>query len=471
MNAVATASGERRVPCPKCGVLVIEGARKCRGCRTWLGERPRGRTSPRALTLIVAALATLGTAVLVSRKSPVEEAPPLTAMETGSSEAEGAVPSDPLPGEMEPELTQPEPLASTTPERHHWATRMIRMEARPLDVSFGPDETSLYVTADDISLREYDLTTGRIRHLANMPAQGDRLVMLHDRWLAVMRLNDSGHVVLVDTQNWDREPWLLWVGGSPADIVALPDGKTAVAASSQGERLSWFDLTSGKRLDNIKLPHATKQLFTLQLDDRHAVIGAMGILRSGGRPAGAWLDLFDPSEEPFGATRRSISVGRDPRAGAVSADGSKLFFVDHASNSATVLDLRATTAASMVTVGQGPVGGYLLSGDRYGVTLDAGSRTATVIDLSNMARVSTLMLDGEPHHGATSADGSTLFVSLGGASWPPKGAGAAVIAGEPPRIVANLDTGRGAARVAAARDGKRAAIANYYDRSLTIVER
>ncbi len=476
MNAVAAISEERRIPCPKCGVSIIEGARKCRGCRSWIGPPPSGlgplgRATPRALTLILAAVAAVAIGGVMSRESPVEEAPPLTAMATGSSVAEAAVPSEISPAELEPALAQPEPLASTAPERHRWSSHTIRLEARPLDLAFGPESSSLFVTAEDMSLREYDLDSGRMRHLATMPAQGDRIRVLHDRWLAVMRLNDASHVVLVDTHNWDRVPWLLWVGGTPADIIALPDGKTAVAASSLGKRLSWFDLTSGKRIGNIKLPHRTEHLFLLRVDEHRANIGAMGILRSGGRSVGAWLDLFDPSEEPFGATRRSISVGRDPRPGAVSSDGSKLFFADYVSNSATLLSLRGRTESSTITVGQAPVAATMLAGDRYGVTLDSGSRTATVIDLSNMTRISTLMLDGEPHQGATSADGSTLFVSLGGSSWPPKGSGAAVVAGEPPRIVHNSETGRGAARVAASRDGRRGAIANYYDRSITIIER
>jgi hypothetical protein len=74
-------------------------------------------------------------------------------------------------------------------------------------------------------------------------------------------------------------------------------------------------------------------------------LAAMGALKHAGQPAGAWVDLFDPTEGPFGATRRSISVGREPRLSAVTADGGALFFPDRVSNTATLLHVAGTTEA------------------------------------------------------------------------------------------------------------------------------
>ena len=54
---VAVSSDERRRPCPKCGTLILEGARKCRGCRTWLAPPPsRPVRVTRSLTLVVSAV-------------------------------------------------------------------------------------------------------------------------------------------------------------------------------------------------------------------------------------------------------------------------------------------------------------------------------------------------------------------------------------------------------------------------------
>jgi hypothetical protein len=275
---------------------------------------------------------------------------------------------------------------------------------------------------------------------------------------------------VVNTTQWDREPTLLWVGGSPADIVGLPDGKTAVTASRRGKRLSWFDLSSGRRLADIGLPHETSQLLVLEQADERPYVGAMGILDHGGQPAGAWLDLFDPSEKPFGATRRSISVGRDPRPGAVSLDRSRMFFADQVSNSASLVHVDATVRAQTATVGQGPIAAFLLQDDHYGVTIDRKGRTATVLSLASMQTLTTLMLNGVPNFAATSAKRDILFVSLGGDAWPPSERGAVVIAGDPPAVVATLETGKGASRVATAPSGPRAAIASYWDRVITIVE-
>jgi hypothetical protein len=63
-----------------------------------------------------------------------------------------------------------------------------------------------------------------------------------------------------------------------------------------------------------------------------------------------------------------------------------------------------------------------------------------------------------------------LFVTLGGTDWPPKGSGVVLIAGEPPKIVTTLTTGKGAISVAVSKDGARAAVASYYDKSITVFE-
>jgi len=290
------------------------------------------------------------------------------------------------------------------------------------------------------------------------------------RYLAIIRRVDIGYIPLLDTQHWERNPPLLYAGANPADIIALPDGKTAVSASSKGKRLTWFDLQSARPLADIQLPHATEHLYLLRSAGR-PYVGAMGLLFRAGDPAGAWMDIFDPNETPFGATRRSTSVGRDPRPGAVTRDGAALLFADRVSNQATMVRVEETTATQSVPVGQSPEAAFILGDDRYGVTINSEARTATVLDLVQMKRLSTLMFPGAPSTGVTSVDGSTLFVSLGGTSWPPTGSGAAVVAGDPPHVVATFETDRGASRVAVAQGQMRAAVASYWGRSLTIIER
>ena len=63
-----------------------------------------------------------------------------------------------------------------------------------------------------------------------------------------------------------------------------------------------------------------------------------------------------------------------------------------------------------------------------------------------------------------------LFVALGGTDWPPRGSGVAVIAGDPPKVVASLPTGEGACAVDVSPDGARAAVASYFCRPITILE-
>jgi DNA-binding beta-propeller fold protein YncE len=460
---------ERRVPCPSCKAPILEGAKKCPSCKRWVVESPQGAREPRfprAALITASAVATVMAIIVTSRESPVGEAPPLTPIgPAGSSSAAG----HPAPAAIGPDI-EPEKETPPTDPTGRWKARDLKIgEVHPLDVEFDAKGTDLYVSADDATLREYRLKTGDMIHKASMPAQGDHIRLLFDRFVAVLRHQDAGRIPVMDTSAWDRDPVLLDVGRSPGDIIALPDGKSVVAATTEGKQVIRYELPSGTRVADIVLPHATGQLFLVHAEGR-PYVAAMGALSHGGQPAGAWIDLFDPDENPFGATRRSISVGREPQAGAVSSNGGALFFPDRISNTATLLQVAATTVTKTTAVGQSPVAAFLLDGDRWGVTLNGAARTATVVDLATMKVHSTLMLSGEPSTGVASPDGRTLFVALGGGEWPPKGAGVAVIAGDPPKVVSSLPTGQGACAVAVAHDGSRAAVANWWDRSITVLE-
>jgi len=150
--------------------------------------------------------------------------------------------------------------------------------------------------------------------------------------------------------------------------------------------------------------------------------------------------------------------------------GGALFFPDRVSNTAVLLRVASTTEARQVAVDQSPEAGFLMNDDRYGITINSGSRTASVVSLPTMEIAATLMLSGTPCSGELSPDRRTLFVSLGGTERPPKGSGVAVIAGDPPKVVATLPTGKGACAVAVSKDGTRAAVASYYNKSITILE-
>jgi len=473
---------DKRVPCPKCKALIVEGAKKCRACKAWIDGQgaPPSPGLPRAALIVTTAIATVMAVLVSSRESPVGEAPPLTTL--GTEPAASGAPRAPSPGAIGPEI-EPEPDVPPPDPNRPWRARELRIgEVHPLDIAWNPNGQSIYVSADDATLREYRIKGGDLVHKASVPAQGDQIRLLFGRWIAVLRHQDAARIPVMDTTTWDRDPLLLDVGQSPGDIIEMPDGRTVVAASIEGKRVSRFDLVTGTRLADITLPHATGQLFLVRAEKR-PFVAALGALTHSGHHAGAWIDLFDPNEAPFGATRRSISVGRDPRAGAVTADGTALLFPDRVSNTAILLNIAGTTETREVPVDSAPEAGFLMDGDRYGVTINSAGRTATVIALPQraapakasgkppgMAVLTTLMLSGAPCSGETSPDGRTLFVSLGGSEKPPKGSGVDVIAGDPPKVMASLPTGKGACAVAVSSDGTRAAVASYYSRTITILE-
>ncbi|MFT3767198.1 MAG: hypothetical protein QM820_17005 [Minicystis sp.] len=468
---------DKRVPCPKCKALIIEGARKCRTCKAWLGPeaRPASPGLPRAALIVTTAVATVMAVLVSSRESPVGEAPPLTTL--GTEPVASGAPHAPSPGAIGPEI-EPEPEPAPPDPNKPWHAREFKIgDVHPLDLAWNPSGQSIYVSADDATLREYRIKNGDLIHQASVPAQGDQLRLLFGRYIAVLRRGDAARIPVMDTTTWDRDPILLDVGQSPGDIIEMPDGRTVVAASIEGKRVSRFDLVTGTRLADITLPHATGQLFLVRAEKR-PYVAALGALHHGG----AWIDLFDPNEAPFGATRRSVSVGREPRFGAVTADGSALFFPDRVSNTAILLNVAGTTDLREVPVDSTPEAGFLMDGDRYGVTINSAGRTASVVALplraaaaskgkgTGMEVRATLMLSGAPCSGEISPDGRTLFVSLGGSEKPPKGSGVDIIAGDPPKVVGSLPTGKGACMVAVSKDGARAAVASYYSRTITILE-
>jgi DNA-binding beta-propeller fold protein YncE len=420
-----------------------------------------------AVTLVTTVVAVV-LVLVTNRESRVGEAPPLTVLQP-----EGSASGEPgTIGPDEIDTADPaEPPAPTDVKGRWRVAREFRVgDFHPLDIAFNPVGASLYVSGDDASLREYRLKTGELIHKASVPAQGDHIRVLFDRYVAVLRHEDAARIPVMDTKAWDRDPVLLDVGRSPGDIVELPDGRSVVAATVDSKRVTRFELPSGARMANITLPHATGQLYVVHANGRPH-IGALGALTHAGRPAGAWIDLFEPEETPFGATRRSVAVGRDPRAGAVTSDGGALFFPDRVSNTAVLLSVSGVTRSQQVAVSGGPTAGFLMEGDRYGVTLNTDARTASVIDLGTMAVLSTLPLRGVPCAGVTSPDKKTLFVALGGEERPPTGSGVDVIAGDPPKVVASLPTGKGACAVAVSKDGTRAAVASYHERSIVVLER
>lgn len=460
-------SGER-ASCPLCGEPIIKSAMKCRACKRWLGppsSRPPGPRR-RALVLVLAAVGLCASVLVLRQQTPVGQAPPLTPMAAGSPSA--AESSEPVPATLGPEPQQAERLATADDASGEWRARHIRVDVHPLDAVFGDDGATVYVSGDDAKIRAYEVRSGRLVHLMAVPAQGDRLKLLNGRQLAVIRRQQAAHVPVVDVQSWERDAMLLHVGADPADVLALPDGKTVLTASRKGRRLSSFDLATGRKLGELRLPHATDQLYLLHGHGR-TYVGAMGQLYQGNNPTSASLEVFDPSERPFGATRRSIAIGRDPQPGAVSHDGHTLLIADRVSNSAWIFQTETTRRPTSVAVGREPIAAFILD-NRWGVTLDSAARTATVIDLRAAQRTTTLMLPEAPSGGAVSADGKNLFVSLGG-SWPPRASGVVIIAGAPPQVVARRDTGAGAGRIALSLDGKRAAIACYASRELTLLER
>lgn len=452
---------DKRVACALCKLPIYAGAKKCRHCKQFQPEK--GAQFPRAAFIVAVAVSSVFSVIITTRKSPVGSAPPLTRMAAATSS-----PAEPSPAAVGPDAEPPKPKPAET-IKSKWTVREFKIgDAHPLDVTFSATGESFFVSFDDASVRQYKLGTLEPMHKATVPAKGDRLRLVGGRYLAVLR-NDAAasRIPVIDTTKWDRDPILLDAGAHPADILELADG-SVVTSSLVGHRVSRFGLPSGRLLSDITLPQAAGRLFMVQTGES-TFLAAMGGLSHNGRPAGAWVDLFDPKEAPFGATRRSISVGREPRGGSVTAAGDAIFFADRHTNSANMLLVKGETESKTAEVGQEPVAAFTMFGGLYGVTLNAGNNTASVVTLKDMS-VATLMLPGTPRTGVTTPSGNGLFAVLGGSSNPPRGGGVAIIAGDPPQVITTLETGEGAINAATNKDGSKIIVANYFGKSVSIFE-
>ncbi len=320
---------ERRVPCPSCGARIVEGGaqvpRLQRGGSASATAAPWGR-SPAASR----AWREPRPAVSERRRGHDHRHPdqPEVARRRGAAadraraggrrlarRARHGADDAPDPAAFGPDAAEPAPPPAEPKSR--WRAREFRIgDVHPLDVVFNPSGASIYVSADDASLREYKLQSGELIHKASMPAQGDHIRLLFDRYVAVLRHEDAARIPVMDTTA---------LGSRSGPARRRPDaGRHRGAAGRQDggrgddghEARDEVRAADGVRLANITLPHATGRLFLVQAEGR-PYIAALGALTHAGRPAGAWIDLFDPSESPFGATRRASRSGAS-RARATS---------------------------------------------------------------------------------------------------------------------------------------------------------
>ena len=194
-DAPASSGDEQRFPCPLCQAPILVGARKCPSCRRWLDAKlPSTRRRPWMFAALVGLVATAGALALARRRpSPVGEAPPLTPM-TKADNAAAAASGEPSPAAIGP---TPEPAASESPVGRPgelgWRTRSIRVDVHPLDAVFSDDGNLVYASGDDAKIRAYEVTTGKLVRVLAVPAQGDRLKLLHGRYLAVIRREEAPH--------------------------------------------------------------------------------------------------------------------------------------------------------------------------------------------------------------------------------------------------------------------------------------
>ena len=453
---------EVRLACPRCGYRARAGATRCAGCRadlhTGASLARDGAGARRTRLLAVGAglgvLATMGVAVWSSRPPGATRAVP-EAPRAEVSRSAAAV----------PDVARGSEVARAHPGA--WALRtvaQVQVGGVPGAVVFaGVPEHVWVATGTGQSVVEIDPASGVV--LSTLPAGQltEALAVVHGRWLIAWHYWMSSALTVWDLAQPDRPRQSLPIGRNLADVLALPDGESMLVSACQSHTVKRVHLPDLRVTGAVTFPRAVGRMIPVQSHGRFSAAVMGGVFRiwwsgRGSTPIGAWVDLIDPGETPFAATRRSISAGRQPRDPDVAFGGTRLIFPDRVSNQVTSVDLEGSTPPQTIGVGVRPERVVVLPGDRYALSLDAVSRSLTVMGLQPLAYETTLPLEAAPTSAAVSPVRGYAAISLGGARGD--GEGVVLVAGTPPRIVARGTTGRGPLDVAASADGSTLATAD-----------
>jgi len=340
----------------------------------------------------------------------------------------------------------------------------VKISGQPLDITFGGTPERIYVTTGrTAAVAEIDPETGSILSTLDAEQPTEAIKVVHGRWLIAWHYWMSDSVAVWDLRDEKRTRRTIRIGTNIGDVTALDDNESVVISAVQSQVVKRVHLPDARVTGTAKFKRGVGRLVPVLAHGRPAIAVMGGIFRmsmlSGySAPAGAWVDLINPDETPFGASRRSLSAGVQPRTPGVTSDGGRLLFPDRMSNQVTLVQLDSADAPATLGVGVRPEEVVVFPGDRHAVSLDNGSSSLTIIALAPFARESTIPLTTPPTAATSSTIGGYVAVALGGKRG--EGQGVILLAGEPPRIAARAVTGRGPSAIATSANGNMLATAN-----------
>lgn len=192
------------------------------------------------------------------------------------------------------------------------------------------------------------------------------------------------------------------VGKHPAHIVFSQDGKYALVANNEDNNISVIDAKTYKVINNISVgkgPHG----FRISKDSKFAYIANMG------EDTVSVVDIENNKE------LKKIKVGKTPITTGITSEGKTLIVTINAENSLAIVDL-STDKVEKIAVGVGPAQVYIQPDDKYAFVANQGteespSNTVSKIEIATKKVVATIETGKGAHGVVTSQDSKFVYVT------------------------------------------------------------
>lgn len=211
----------------------------------------------------------------------------------------------------------------------------------------------------------------------------------------------NGFALFYDTET-DQLIKKVEIGNHPAHIVFSNDNKYVLVTNTEDNNVTMIDATSYLVVKTIPTgtnPHG----FRISKDSKFAYIANMA------EDTVSVLDLASLTE------LKKIKVGPTPVTTGITSDGKTLVATLNAENALAVVDL-ATDKVEKIPVGEGPAQVYIQPDDRYAFVANQGTEqkpanTISKIDLITKRVVATIETGKGAHGVVTSDDNKTVYVT------------------------------------------------------------
>jgi YVTN family beta-propeller protein len=126
------------------------------------------------------------------------------------------------------------------------------------------------------------------------------------------------------------------------------------------------------------------------------------------------VKIIDVANDTLLSVINELDAGTNPKAGAITADGSYGFITNAGSNDVTIFNAQTNTVIGTTAVGTAPWGIAINPGSRFVYVANSGSNTVSVIDVNTRNVNKTINVGTTPHNIVFSQDGKYAFVTNNG---------------------------------------------------------